>query len=146
MSYSNRKKHESKKYFKQDKNDKNEFIKSVVVAPKSESYNNDKEFSLFTLKNLDLILNSKPEEKESNIEQNNEIENENNNSSNVNNNKYLIKCISCPEECHSVPLIMINSSKNSISSQCPANGQSNELTNPHDPDEITEIPINLNIF
>ena len=143
MSHSNRKKYDPKKLLKSDKN---EFIKSIIVSPKSESNNNnnnDNEFSLFNSKNVDLINNSNFEEKklfEQESFENNIKEKEINQADNYNYN-YLFRCISSPDECHSMPLIMINSNKNTISSQCPANGQSNELTNPHEPDEITEIPI-----
>ena len=141
MSYSNRKRHNSRKILKSDKT---EFIKNIAISPKSESYyKTDNEFSIFSVKNIDLVGNSKIEEKEEieqdNIEKN-ENQNEQSNNSNYNLN-YLFKCISSPDECHSMPLIMINSNKNTVSSQCPANGQSLELTNPHEIDEITEIPI-----
>ena len=35
-----------------------------------------------------------------------------------------------------------NSNKNTISSQCPAYGLSNELTNPNEPNEVFELSIN----
>ena len=141
MSHSNRKKYDPKKLLKSDKN---EFIKSIIVSPKSESNNNNEtEFSIFNSKNVDLINNSNFEEKklfEQESFENNIKEKDINQADNYNYN-YLFRCISSPDECHSMPLIMINSNKNTISSQCPSNGQSNELTNPHEPDEITEIPI-----
>ena len=143
MSHSNRKRYDSKKLLKTDKND---FIKSIIVSPKSESNNNiDNDFSIFNIKNVDLINNSNFEEKKLFEQENfdNSIkEKDNNQADSYNYNlNYLFRCISSPDECHSMPLIMINPNKNTVSSQCPANGQSNELTNPHEPDEITEIPI-----
>ena len=141
MSHSNRKRYDSKKIFRPDNN---EFIKSIIVSPKSESNNNiDNDFSIFNSKNVDLINNSNFEEKKLFEQENfeNNTKEKDNNQADNNNYNYLFRCISSPDECHSMPLIMINSNKNTISSQCPANGQSNELTNPHEPDEITEVPI-----
>ena len=139
MSHSNRKKYDSKKILISDKND---FIKSIIVSPKSESSNNkDNDFSIFNLKNVNLINNSNFEVKKLFEQENFENiikEKDNNQTDNYN---YLFRCISSPDECHSMPLIMINSNKNTITSQCPANGQSNELTNPHEPDETIEVPI-----
>ena len=141
MSHSNRKRYDSKKLLRPDKN---EFIKSIIVSPKSESNNSIfNDFSIFNSKNVDLINNSNFEEKKLFEQENfeNSIKEKDNSQTDSYNYNYLFRCISSPDECHSMPLIMINSNKNTISSQCPANGQSNELTNPHEPDEITEIPI-----
>ena len=124
--------HSSKKKKKVLKSDRNEFIPATIKESSLETYNksqNDSDFSLneyslFNKKNIKIILNS---------------ENELITQKNI---PYLSTCISSPMECHSMPLIMINSHKNTVSSQCPANGQSNELTNPHEPDDVTEMPVN----
>ena len=127
--------HTTKKKKKIIKNDKNENIKNNSKSQESEIFNNN-EYSLFNRKNIDIILNSTSDEEEiiKNDKRKEKIDDSYNN--------YIFSCISCPNECHSFPLIMINSNKNIISCECPANGLSNELTNPHEPNEKIEISIN----
>ena len=125
---------------KKVKIDKKEFIKDILDHPQRNSIctNINNEFSLFNKRNLDLIHKSNKENKEKNIEN----KNANNQIKNKNYKNYKYKCILSPHECQSLPLIIINSNKNTVFSQCPANGHSNELTNPHEPDETVEISIN----
>jgi hypothetical protein len=103
MSHSNRKRYDSKKLLRSEKN---EFIKGIIVSPKSESGNdNDNDFSLFNTKNVDLINSSNFEEKKL-LEQEsfeNNIKERDNNQIDNNNYNYLFRCISSPDECHSMP-------------------------------------------
>ena len=128
--------HTTKKKRKIIKNDKNEYIINNSNSLGTDIYNNN-EYSLFNKKNIDLILNSISDDEKEKIANNKKFDKKDDSY-----NKYIFNCISCPNECHSFPLIMINSNKNIISCQCPANGLSNELTNPHEPNEKIEIPIN----
>ena len=127
MSYSNRK--------------KKKILKSNILEESNESINNQNEFSLFNIDNINLIYNSNfDEEKE--ILKKDKFKVQKENIQNNNNYKFLFKCILSPNECHSMPLLILDSNKNIIKSQCPANGFSNELTNPHKPNDIIETPIN----
>ena len=124
--------HSSKKKIKSNKN---EFIKSIIKESEELHNNNQNqndfsinEYSLFNKKNIEIIINSDEKGSSQAIYDNNSI--------------YLSNCISSPNVCHSMPLLTINSNKNTISSQCPAYGLSNELTNPHKPNEVFELSIN----
>ena len=130
----------ARKESKRLKSDKKEFIKEIIEEPRKGSFiKKDNEFSIFNLKNIDLI-NKSNEIEEKNKEDINQNETKKNEMKNI--NDYNNKCIISPHECRSLPLIIINPNKNTVFSQCPANGYSNELTNPHEPDEVMEIPIN----
>ena len=130
MSHSNKKK---KKIIKSDKTD---LFKNISKEPSSEALNiNQNEYSLFNKKNIDLILSTNSDEEEDILKKDKQKE------KNKQNYNFIFKCISSPNECHSIPLIMIDSNQNIISSQCPANGHSNEITNPHQINEVTEMSI-----
>ena len=129
-----------RKESKRLKSDKKEFIKDIIEEPRKNSFiSKENDFSLFNRKNIDLI-NKSNEIEEKNKEEINQNDTKNNTRRIINNN-YNNKCILTPHECKSIPLVIINSNKNMVYSQCPANGYSNELTNPHEPDELVEISI-----
>ena len=135
--------HSNKKKKKIIKSDTNELIENTLEESKTEPEKTiHNEFSLFNINNIDLIYNSKFDEEGETLDKNKEKGKKDKFNINNNNYNYLFKCISFPNECHSMPLLILNTNKNIISSQCPANGLSNELTNPHEPNEITETPIN----
>ena len=133
------------KISKKIKIDKPELIKDVfeelkqdyINIHKTNNTNNKNEFSLFSNKNLDFLNKSNIDNKEmtKNIEEKNEKNNK------IETKIYEHKCLLAPHTCQSLPLIIINSNKNTITSECPANGLSNILTNPHQPDETEEIGV-----
>ena len=137
MSHTNKIRRESKRL----KSDKREFIKDIFEESQKESNNNNlNDFSIFNIKNIELMHKSKKEKNE--LEERNKNNENKNNQTKTNNYNYNYKCLISPHECQSVPLIIINSNRNTVCTQCPSNGYSNEITNPHEPDEMIEIPIN----